>query len=125
MERAWGYIRLMKGSWVARLKTALLAAVILSGGGGMPLLDLALYHGLTPDRSAPHFESRTPHSHGDSCRLSSSLSHCPQVAALDLDFPAAAFSDSQPTVPLSAPRIAHPGLHTARAPPSLSASPRP
>jgi hypothetical protein len=116
----------MKGSWVARLKTALLTAVVLSGGGGMPLLDLALYHGLAPDRSAaPHFESRTPHGHGDTCRLSSSLSHCPRVEPLDLDIPSASSSDTPPPVAISAPRLAHPGLPPARAPPAHSALPLP
>jgi len=121
-----GYIVSMKGSWVVRLKTALLTAVVLSGGGGMPLLDLAFYHGLTPDRSAaPHFESRTPHGHGDTCRLSASLLPCPRVEPLDLDFSSATCSDTPPPVAISAPRLARPGLPPARAPPGLGALPLP
>lgn len=116
----------MKGSWVVRLKTALLVVVVLTGGGGMPLLDLALYHGLTPDRSAaPHYESRTPHAHGDTCRLSSSLSHCPEVGTLDLHLPFVASAGAEPPAPLSVPRTTHAGLPSARAPPSLIAPPFP
>ena len=112
----------MKGSWVVRLKTALLVVVVLAGGGGMPLLDLALYHGMTPDRSAaPHYESRTPHAHGDTCRLNSSLSHCPEVGALDLHLPFATSAGAEPLASLSAPRTTQPGLPPARAPPSLIA----
>jgi hypothetical protein len=110
----------MRRTWLVRLKTVLLTAVILSGGGGMPLLDLALYHGLAPDRSSvPHFESHTPHGHGDSCRLSSSLSHCPQVEALTLYLPAGTTISLPPAVPNSPPRAGRPDLPLARAPPSL------
>jgi hypothetical protein len=109
----------MKVSWLARLRTCLLTAVVLCGGGGLPLLDLALYHGLAPERSAaPHFESSTPHSHGDSCRLSSTLSHCPQVASLRLVYLTATISSPEPRVAHSAPRSAPSGLAQARAPPA-------
>lgn len=116
----------MKCSWPARLRTVLLAAVILSGGGGMPLLDLALYHGLTPDQaSGPHFETGKPHSHGDTCRLSWSLSHCPQVESLHLAVQVVTSSiPAQPTA-ISAPASSHPGLPPARAPPSLPILPVP
>jgi hypothetical protein len=111
----------MKVSWPARLRSCLLTAVVLCGGGGMPLLDLALYHGFAPDRaSAPHFESRAPHSHGDVCTLNSSLSHCPQVTALDLVLLTATTASPQPQAALSAPRRAPTGLALARAPPSLN-----
>lgn len=113
----------MKVSWLARLRSCLLTAVVLCGGGGLPLLDLALYHGLAPERSsAPHFESSTPHSHGDSCRLSSSLSYCPQVASLHLVHLTATTSSPQPGIALSAPRGAPTGLALARAPPSRTAA---
>jgi hypothetical protein len=114
----------MKVCWLVRLRTSLLTAVVLCGGGGMPLLDLALYHGLAPHRSsAPHFESRTPHSHGDACRLNSSLPYCPQVGSLKLDFLTGSTSSPQPLAPASAPRTAPTGLALARAPPRLSAPP--
>lgn len=109
----------MKASWLGRLRSCLLTAVVLCGGGGLPLLDLALYHGLAPERSsAPHFESSTPHSHGDSCRLSSTLSHCPQVASLRLVHLTATTSSPQPRVAHSVPRSAPAGLAQARAPPA-------
>jgi hypothetical protein len=110
----------MRRGWLVRLKTVLLTAVILSGGGGMPLLDLVLYHGLAPDRSSvSHFESHTPHGHGDSCRLSSSLSHCPQVDALTLHLPAGTITSLPPALPASAPRAVQASLHLARAPPNV------
>ena len=112
----------MKVSWPARLRSCLLTAVVLCGGGGLPLLDLALYHGFAPERSpAPHFESST-HSHGDSCRLSSSLSYCPQVASLHLVFLTATTSSPQPGVALSVPHGAPTGLALARAPPIRTAA---
>ena len=114
----------MKVSWLARLRSSLLTAVVLCGGGGMPLLDLALYHGLAPERSSvPHFESSTPQSHGDSCRLSSSLSHCPQVASLDLSFLTTTTSTPEPRAALSAPPRAPTGLALARAPPGRTSLP--
>jgi hypothetical protein len=83
----------------------------------MPLLDLVLYHGLAPDRSSvPHFESHTPHGHGDSCRLSSSLSHCPQVEGLTLHLPAGTTSSLPPVVANSVPRAGQADLPLARAP---------
>jgi hypothetical protein len=113
----------MKVSWPARLRSCLLTAVVLCGGGGLPLLDLALYHGLAPERSStPHFESSTPHSHGDSCRLSSSLSYCSQVASLHLVHLTATIWSPEPGVALSAPRCAPTGLALARAPPSRTAA---
>jgi hypothetical protein len=116
----------MRRSWLVRLKTAVLTAVILSGGGGMPLLDLVLYHGLASDRSSvPHFESHIPHGHGDSCRLSSSLSHCPQVEALVLHLPAGAATAPLPAVPANPPRAVRADLPLPRAPPSLSTLPVP
>lgn len=112
----------MRAGWLGRLRTSLLTAVVLSGGGGLPVLDLALYHGLAPQSSpAPHFESQTPHSHGDACRLGSSLSHCPRTAALELDILTGIIASLQPVAPVSAPRTAPAGLGLARAPPSLTA----
>jgi hypothetical protein len=109
----------MKVSWLPRLRSSLLTAVVLCGGGGMPLLDLALYHSLAPERSSvSHFESSTPHSHGDSCRLGSALSHCPQVASLDLVLLTATASSPEPGAALSAPRSTPTGWAQARAPPS-------
>jgi hypothetical protein len=112
----------MKVRWLPRLRSSLLTAVMLCGGGGLPLLDLALYHGLAPERSSvPHFESSTPHSHGDSCRLDSSLAYCPQAASLHLDFLTATTSSPEPPAALSAPTRAPTGLALPRAPPGGTA----
>ncbi len=34
----------MRTSWLTRLKVVILAAVVLTGGSGLPLLDALLYH---------------------------------------------------------------------------------
>jgi hypothetical protein len=76
----------MLGKLLPRLQGALLATVIFGGGGAMPVLDGALYHGRTAtDPFQSHFDnSGISHSHGDVCGLSSSLPSYPQVPFLDL-----------------------------------------
>ena len=111
----------MLGRLVPRLQAALLAAVIFGGGGGMPAMDVALYH-----RSAAthpfqsHFESSgMPHSHGDVCGLSSSLPSYSQVPFLDLGIVVGPLVFRQATLPAPRARSVPSGiLPQPRAPPS-------
>lgn len=109
----------MRRGWLLRLKAALLTTVILAGGGGMPHLDAALYHGFgSPHAALPHFETHTPRGHGDICNLSSALSPCPQLASLGSDVIIGPLTFVQPRLPVVAPRSAHSGiLPHPRAPP--------
>jgi hypothetical protein len=60
----------MPRRWLRAVKATVLTAVILSGGGGTPILDLILYHGLAPSRSSqPHVEAAGADCHGEQCRL--------------------------------------------------------
>ena len=111
----------MLGRLLPRLQFALLAAVIFGGGGGMPVLDVALYHGTTatyPFQS--HFEnSGIPHSHGDVCVLSSILPSCPQVPSLDLGIAVGPLLFRQAAFPAPKARSVPSGiLPRPRAPPS-------
>lgn len=111
----------MLGRLLPRLQAALLAAVIFGGGGGMPMLDVALYHGATATHPfQSHFESSgIPHSHGDICGLSSSLPSCPQVPSLDLDVVVRPLVFRQATFPAPKARSVPSGiLPQPRAPPS-------
>lgn len=114
----------MLGRVLPRLQAALLAAVIVGGGGSMPVLDVALYHGATatyPFQS--HFESSgVPHSHGDVCGLSSILPSCPQVPSLDLVSVVGPLLLRQVAFPAPMARSAPSGiLPRPRAPPSTLA----
>jgi hypothetical protein len=57
--------------WLARLRVVLLAALVLSGGSGLPLLDAVLYHGRAAQReSAVRLEAAgTAASHAEVCTL--------------------------------------------------------
>jgi hypothetical protein len=116
-----GYIRDMLGRFLPRLQAALLATVIFGGGGGMPVMDVALYHGNTATHPfLSHFESSgIPHSHGDVCVLSSSLPSCPQVPSLDLAIVVGTLVFRQTIFPAPKARSAPSGiLPRPRAPPS-------
>jgi hypothetical protein len=114
----------MLGRFLPRLQAGLLAAVICGGGGGMPAMDVALYH-----RSAAshpfqsHFErSGMPHSHGDVCGLTSSLPSCPQVPSLNLGIVVEPLVFRQAIFPAPKARSVPSGiLPQPRAPPSLLA----
>jgi hypothetical protein len=111
----------MLGRFLPRLQAALLAAVIFGGGGGMPVLDVAFYHGTTATYSfQPHFEnSGIPHSHGDVCVLSSILPSCPQAPSLDLGIAVGPLLFRQATFPAPKARSVPSGiLPQPRAPPS-------
>ena len=111
----------MLGRVLPRLQAALLATVIFGGGGGMPVMDVALYHGSTatyPFQS--HFEnSGIPHSHGDVCGLSSILPSCPQVPSLGLNIVVGPLVFRQAIFPAPKARSVTSGiLPRPRAPPS-------
>jgi hypothetical protein len=75
----------MPSSWLVRLKAGALAILLLSGGGGMPLLDLALFHASGASFSShPHFESSSvPDGHGDFCRQGAVLPYAPGAVRFD------------------------------------------
>ena len=110
--------------WLVWSKTALLAVVLLSGGGGLPLFDVLLYHNHAPNHlDHPHFESPGAHGHGDLCRLGSISPYSPQAEPFDLRLPieAVRFRPSLP-LPAAAPSSNEPDLlPQPRAPPGLSA----
>ncbi|HEU4524878.1 MAG TPA: hypothetical protein VFR62_07635 [Gemmatimonadales bacterium] len=75
----------MPRRWLRVVKAAALAAVMLGGGGGMPLLDVALYHVLAPSRSnEAHYEPSGADCHAELCRLDSKVPYSPQAESLDL-----------------------------------------
>jgi len=75
----------MPSNWLVRLKAGVLAVLLLSGGGGMPLLDLALFHASASSHcSNPHFESANGvDGHGDYCKQGTALPHAPGAVRLD------------------------------------------
>ena len=105
------------------MKATVLAAVVLSGGVGMPLLEVVLYHGLAPARSAePHFEPAGAHCHAELCRLDSSFPPAPQAESLDLRIQTTTVPFRELELAELAPRTDDPGLFPLpRAPPGLPA----
>ncbi len=122
---AGGYTYQMPRSWLVRFKALLLVAILLSGGGGMPLLDVALFHGFAPTHlSSPHFEaSDSPHTQGELCRLRLALPHAPEAVRLEFTRPLSnvAFRASPKPPDLSPPSADLRLLPQPRAPPRLSA----
>jgi hypothetical protein len=111
----------MLGRVLPRLQAALLAAVIVGGAAGMPLMDVALFHGTTAtDPFQSHFENAgIPHAHGDVCVLSSILPSCPQVPSLDLGIAVGPLVFRQAAFPSPKARSVPSGiLPRPRAPPS-------
>jgi hypothetical protein len=79
----------MPRNLLPRLKVLVLAALLFSGGGGMPVLDVVLFHvhRLTHS-SAAHFEATdSPHTHRDHCSLGTALPHTPVPERLDVAIP--------------------------------------
>jgi hypothetical protein len=117
------YIPRMVRRWLHGVKAAVLATLILCGGGGLPLLDVVLYHGPVSPHGVDqqHFESSgTRHGHGDYCKAGSQLPHSPGAGPLQfdrsVDSPAACLAG----LPADAPRSANALLlPRPRAPPSL------
>ena len=113
----------MPRRWLRVVKATILAALILSGGGGMPLLDVILYHGLAPERSTEsHFEPSGAHCHTELCRLDSKFPYSTQAESLDLRIRVVPASFRELALAPLAPRPANPELLPhPRAPPRLSA----
>lgn len=118
-------LAVMRASWLTRFKVVILAAVVLTGGSGLPLLDALLYHTRASQanrRDAVRWEARgAPGTHADRCTLGraapvprpeSGAGSTPRLIAFTFRRPAAA--------PLTAPRAVDPPtpLHS-RAPPTL------
>lgn len=84
----------MPSSWLVRLKAGALAILLLSGGGGMPLLDVALFHASGASFSShPHFESSSiPDGHGDFCRQGTAPPYAPGSVRFDASVQVVAIS---------------------------------
>ena len=114
----------MRRSWLARTQALLFAALLLAGGGGLPVLDAAFFHEYAPTHpTSPHLEaSNGPHSHGELCRISLALSNAPpavgpDAAIITSDFSYRALPRRSGLGPVSA------ALHCIpqpRAPPTIS-----
>jgi hypothetical protein len=107
-----------------RLKAAFLAALFLSGGGSLPVLDLIVKHHGRTEVARPHYEAaNTPHSHGDVCTLGTALPFAPQAAPLDVGPPVGIMDRPPAVAPVAtAPRPVEPSLlPQPRAPPGLLA----
>ncbi len=111
--------------WPAKLKALLLAAVLLSGGSGLPLLDLVLFHGFVANRlSSSHYEpSGEHHGHSDLCRLGLTAPASPQADRADVTLPQSRIAFQAPPQPsdLTPPSSDAGLLPRPRAPPSLTA----
>ena len=114
----------MPRNWLGRAKLVVLAALLFTGGGGLPVLDVLLFHAHASAHSpTPHFESSgSSHAHSDHCRLGTTVSHTPVPVRLGFAIPVVGLSFlALPTtrdVPLSAaPRL----LPQPRAPPAATA----
>jgi hypothetical protein len=92
-------------NWLLRLKVVVLAALLVSGGGGMPVLDIALFHLGVPGYSrTTHVEaSGSPHSHLDQCRLGTGLSYTPVPERLDVVTPVVGLGFCEPLQALDSP----------------------
>jgi hypothetical protein len=106
-----------------RLKAGILATLLLSGGGGMPLLDVALFHLSGASFSAhPHFESASvPDGHGDYCRQGTVLPYATGTWRFDPAVRVVAITHrTRLWEPVSAPLSTEPGLlPRPRAPPPV------
>lgn len=107
---------------LSRLTAFVLGALILSGGGGVPVFD-ALSHGFESGYAVPHFESASASDgHRDFCSLGASLPLSPRLSALQLGISVGVVSFPDMALHATAPRSADLSLlPQPRAPPSLSA----
>lgn len=119
------YIDSVPRNWLPRLKFLVLAALLVSGGGGMPVLDVVLFHMGSPGHwGAVHVEaSGSPHAHKDQCRLGTALSHTPVPERLDVVTPVVGLRYCEPLLALDSPLpSANLGLlPQPRAPPAYQA----
>ena len=115
----------MLRTWLLRSKAALVFGITLSGGGGLPVLDVLLYHARSPTHlDRPHFEvSGLPHSHGDVCRLGSIAPYSPDAAQVEAGLPIVSVCVRGPAgLPATVPRSNELNLlPQPRAPPALPA----
>lgn len=119
------YTRRMPRSRLLHLKVLVLGALLVSGGGGLPVLDIALFHAHARTvSSTPHFEAgASPHAHGDRCTLGTALLHTPIPVRLDLVIPVVgmSFRDLPGAPDLRPPSTDLGLLPQPRAPPDISA----
>lgn len=114
----------MPRSRLPRLKVPVLVALLASGGGGMPVLDIVLFHAhARAPSSTPHFEAgASPHAHGDRCTLGTALLHTPIPVRLGLVIPVVGSSFRHPPLPPDlAPTTDLGLLPQPRAPPATTA----
>jgi len=93
--------------WLLRAKALLFSLLLLSGGGGMPLLDVALFHRYsTPSRLHNSLEaSGVARPHGELCRLGWTVPHSPQGVRVGVEIQVADLSvRPHPAPPADAPR---------------------
>jgi hypothetical protein len=107
---------------LSRLNALVLVALILSGGGGVPVLD-AVSHGFGSGYAVPHFESASAsESHRDYCSLGASLPLSAHLSALHLGISVGMVSFPDVALHATAPRSADLSLlPQPRAPPGLAA----
>lgn len=97
----------MTRGWLLRAKALLVGLLLLSGGGGMPLLDVALFHRYpTPARLHSSLEaSGSQRTHGELCRLGWTVPHSPQGMGVGLEIQVADLSvRPHPAPPNDPPR---------------------
>jgi hypothetical protein len=113
----------VRKSWFRRAKAVLLAALILSGGGGLPVLDVALSHlRSTPAHGGGLHLENAAHSHIDFCSLGSSISYAEPRPVLQLGFSVTVVGFATVALRSTPPRSADPALlPQPRAPPAFSA----
>jgi len=115
----------MRMPWLIRLKVAVLTAVVLTGGSGLPLLDALLYHS-RPSRNisqtGAHWEMPgAPDHHADRCTLgrAAPVPRPESISGAQPQFIAFVFQHPAPA-PTAEPRSAErPSSLHSRAPPPL------
>lgn len=115
----------MRRRWGTRVKAVILASLLFSGGGGMPVLDLALFHVYPGSHSSGgHIDvGRVPVSHRVHCTLGTGIGHTTVPSELRLAIPVTAFEfcDASSVRDLYHPSAVLALLSAPRAPPALIA----
>lgn len=122
-RRQPAYIQTVMRTLLSRLNALLLVALMLCGGGSMPLLDAISHGDGSGSASGPHFETASAAlSHRDFCSLGASLPFSTHRPALDFDIALGVVAFPDVGLHAAAPRSADRDLlPQPRAPPSLSA----
>src|SRR5512134_2720322 len=120
----WGdqpYIGSVSGL-VAGFTRLVLVAVMLCGGGGLPLLD-ALTHTSGPETRTPHVETAAASlAHGEFCSLGSALPYTAYATGSPVELEVTILGYPEATPPVAPPRSPPVGLlPQPRAPPAFSA----